>query len=367
MLLAFRIHHPDEIGDTRMIARRALTVGLILLGAAAVEAADITVKATIKSIDSTQSSITIQRKSKTLDLELSDNVRILIDGKSADLSSLKKGAEASVTFNSTLEIVTKIVVGDEPKTLKPTISVISELDGRGQESHPWLSSDGLTIYWTSSNPRQNVPWINMAKRGDNSSLFGEPSELIPAMDFSLSDDQLEIIMFLDRSLHQSTRNSVKDRFGRLTRLNLSLRGGFLAGPCLSRDGLRLYCDGVIKGRGSQIHVSERKTKNSPWSNPIPLRLPYRGVVKYPFISDDELHLFCTAKDINRGSNILVFSRKDKNSEFDSVGVVELDNAVVRGIFPRYCAKTNELVFSNDDMKLMLVRDFDPTMMVKPLR
>jgi len=62
-----------------------------------------------------------------------------------------------------------------------------------------------------------------------------------------------------------------------------------------------------KGFGPQIQVMTRKTKNSNWSKPEPLKLTPIGKMKYPYISKDGKYLFYTGKDISQGSDILIHS------------------------------------------------------------
>ncbi|QDT19905.1 hypothetical protein [Gimesia chilikensis] len=340
---------------------------IMFFAATSIHAAEKTIDGKIKSVDATKRTISVTDKDKTLDLELSKNTKISAKNKSLNQSSLQAGQSVILKYHDALGIVLEIDVLS-PIEKKPEMVVLTELDVNGEECNPWLSpdGDGLTIYYTVKKPLQQTRWIWTAKRKDAESLFENPKRLIPAMDFTLSDDGLEMILFLNKGLYQTTRATVEDNFKRPTRIpSAVIKNGFLAGPCLSSDGLTLICDSMRKGVGPQIQVMSRKTKSSNWSKPEPLKLTPIGKMKYPYISRDGKYLFCTGKDISQGSNIIIHSGRDAEGGFHSASVLNIDGITVRGIFPRYVEATNELFFAgepengNGELKLMVLKNFDP--------
>ena len=312
-------------------------------------------------------------KDQTLDLELSKNTKITAKNKPLESRSLQAGQSVKLKYHDGLGIVLEIDVLS-PIEKKPELVVLNELDTQGEESNPWFSSDGLTIYYTVKEPLQQTRWVWTAKRKDTESLFEDPKRLIPAMDFTVSDDGLEMILFLNRGLYQTTRDTVEDNFKRPSRITSAvIQNGFLAGPCLSADGLTLYCDSMRKGFGAQIQVMTRNTKTSNWSKPEPLKLTPIGKMKYPYISRDGKYLFCTSKDISQGSNIIVHSGRDADGGFHSANIVNVDSRNIRGIFPRYVEATNELFFAgepengNGELKLMVLKNFNPEKVIPGLK
>jgi hypothetical protein len=341
--------------------------------ATSIQAAEKTIEGKIKSVDPTKRTISVTDKDKTLDLELSKNTTITAKNKSLNPNSLQAGQSVKMKYHDALGIVLEIDVLS-PIQKKPELVVLSELDTQGEESNPWLSPDGLTIYFTVKDPSQQTRWVWTAKRKDAESLFENPKRLLPAMDFTLSDDELEMILFMNKGLYQTTRDTVDDNFKRPSRIaSAVLAGGFLAGPYLSADGLTLYCDSMRKGFGPQIQVMARKNKNSNWSKPELLQLTPIGKMKYPYISRDGKYLFCTGKDISQGSNIIIHSGRDAEGGFHSASVLNIEGITVRGIFPRYVEATKELFFAGEpengdgELKLMVLKNFDPEKVVPGLK
>lgn len=345
---------------------------MMFLAATPTHAAEKTIEGIIKSVDPTKRTISVIDNDKTLDLELSKNTNITAKDKSLNPNSLQAGQSVKLKYHDALGIVLEVDVLS-PIEKKPELVLLSELDTNGEESNPWLSSDGLTIYYTVNEPSQQTRWVWTAKRKDVESLFENPVRLLPAMDFTVSDDGLEMILFLNKGLCQTTRNTVEDNFKRPSRIaSAVINNGFLAGPCLSSDGLTLFCDSMRKGFGPQIQVMTRKTKSSNWSKPEPLQLTPIGKMKYPYISRDGKYLFCTGKDISQGSNIIIHSGRDAEGGFHSASVLNIDGLTLRGIFPRYVEATKELFFAgepengNGELKLMVLKNFDPEKLIPGL-
>ena len=345
---------------------------IMFFAATSTHAAEKTIEGKIKSVDATKRTISVIDNGQALDLELSKNTKITAKNKSLNPSSLQAGQSVKLKYHDALGIVLEIDVFS-PIEKKPELVLLSELDVQGEESNPWISKDGLTIYYTVKAPKQQTRWVWTAKRKDAESLFENPKRLIPAMDFTVSDDGLEMILFLNKGLYQTTRDTVEDNFKRPSRIaSAVINNGFLAGPCLSSDGLTLYCDSMRKGVGPQIQVMTRKTKNSNWSKPEPLQLTPIGKMKYPYVSRDGKYLFCTGKDISQGSNIIIHSGKDADGGFHSASVLNIDGITLRGIFPRYVEATNELFIAGEsesggELKLMVLKNFEPEKLVPGLK
>ncbi|QDV17740.1 hypothetical protein Pan153_23950 [Gimesia panareensis] len=345
---------------------------IMLFATTSIHAAEKTIDGKIKSVDATKRTISVIDNGQALDLELSKNTKITAKDKPLNPSSLQAGQSVVLKYHDGLGIVLEIEVLS-PIEKKPELVMLSELDTNGEESNPWISADGMTIYYTVK-PSQQTRWVWTAKRKDAESLFENPKRLIPAMDFTVSDDGLEMILFMNMGLYQTTRDTVDDNFKRPTRITSAvIQNGFLAGPCLSSDGLTLYCDTMRKGFGPQIQVMTRRTKSSSWSKPQPLQLTPIGKMKYPHISRDGKYLFCTGKDISQGSNIIIHSGRDADGGFHSASVLNVDGITVRGIFPRYVEATKELFFAgepengNGELKLMVLKNFDPEKVIPGLK
>ncbi len=69
-----------------------------------------TVEATVASVDASNRSISVTRKSKTTVFDVSRKAEIIVDGKTATLDALKPGQKATITVNTQADVVVKIEV-----------------------------------------------------------------------------------------------------------------------------------------------------------------------------------------------------------------------------------------------------------------
>lgn len=98
-----------------------------------VHAETITIDVTIKEVDAEDRAMTVTTKAKELKLEVAKRAEIVIDGEIATLGEVTSGQSATITYESMLEIVTKIAIGEtsieELKPLQGTWLVTAEEGG----------------------------------------------------------------------------------------------------------------------------------------------------------------------------------------------------------------------------------------------
>tara|TARA_R110002111_G_scaffold100976_6_gene156505 strand:+ start:64682 stop:65914 length:1233 start_codon:yes stop_codon:yes gene_type:complete len=100
---------------------------LIITGVANAEV--VAIEGTIKSVDAKKRTITVQTKSKTLELDVSRKAKISVKDKAAKLDSLKPGQKVQISYHDGLEIVLKIeATGDASRIKELTITI--GIDGR---------------------------------------------------------------------------------------------------------------------------------------------------------------------------------------------------------------------------------------------
>tara|TARA_R110000868_G_scaffold93618_2_gene258925 strand:+ start:3601 stop:4725 length:1125 start_codon:yes stop_codon:yes gene_type:complete len=345
------------------------TVFLVLFVTDSVQAEVVSIEATVKSVDAQNNKITVERKGKTTEFDVS---------KSTNISKLKAGQKVTLSYHLDLETVLKIESPEAKSDLKsPELIMLQELDADGFEGNPVLTKDGLTIFWNVKGPSDSLKWVWTASRKDQNSLFENKKKLIPAADFTVSSDGLEIIMLQNNgSLASATRDDLDSNFSRpKTITELSKKYGFIAAPTISPDGLTLYYGRIVNGKGIQLHYSTRSSKNAKWSPPRPLLLPPSGYkIRFMTLSSDGKYLFCNAMDAEeRKPNLLVYSRGTPQDRFQFLGVVDSEdlkvNASKGGAFARYLPETNELFFAgtvdeSGDRKLLLIKNFSPETMIE---
>ena len=139
--------------------RFLIIIPVILCGMVSTVIAEvITIDVTVKAVDAKERSITVTKTSKTkskdLELEVGKKAKIVVAGKDATLDSLKPGQRASVSYESDLEVVTKIEATDGDTAIQ---------DGDTSNSKA-IKKVGCRVKWTIS------------ETGDSTLIINTPSE-----------------------------------------------------------------------------------------------------------------------------------------------------------------------------------------------
>ena len=174
-----------------------------------------------------------------------------------------------------------------------------------QEKWPQISRDGLALYfvsdgdiWMSHRTTVNEPWsAPSALDGpvNSTSTQTTPSISSDGLELYFSDDQC-VGGFGDYDLWVSTRASRDDTWGIPVNLGATINSEYTEdSPCISADGLALYYrfNDPDNPRNSEILVSVRTSKDSPWSEPsiLGVNVNSNEYEATPFISSDGLSLF----------------------------------------------------------------------------
>ncbi|WP_291177490.1 hypothetical protein [Gimesia sp.] len=332
-----------------------------------VNAEVVSIEATIKSVDVKNNKITVERKGKTTELDVS---------KSADISNLKAGQKVTLSYHLDLETVLKIETSQNGASPNPKVVALDELNIASPNFAPWISKDGLTIYWT----RDDAIWEAQRKNVDEP--FQKQSRLFDGFMPSTTEDGLYMVLCrslklgnqdMGRKLFFSTRDNIKSDFPPPREIRELLDMGILMTPCLSPDGLSLYLSCYGPADDQKGHwVVTRKNRSSKWDiakihrilphpNPIPATTP--------FVTDDGLSLILTKRTNTAHGAFGEFIVLTRDSVKDDVFAkyekqIEVDGELVIGRFPRYCPATHELFFSapvsegKDSEGIWCIRNFD---------
>lgn len=262
---------------------------------------------------------------------------------------------------------------EQPHHAEPVIEPLLELPQNNYSNAPWLSPDGLTIYFQSAplgtgGARQ----LWQAERKNPGAKFENLHKLFVGHDPAVASDGLEMI-FGNKFTHWSAvRNSTKEDFGQPREIQEFVDLGFgqktekgrLVSFCLSEDGLFLWADQLKDGRLLGSVRLERKSRIAPWSNPVTVNAP--AASRLFFISPKDGLGFCTMNLPDGGDNTLVvMSTNDGGLTFTNPKPIEVGNKIVRGKSPRYVSKTKELFFAENDRKeggptiFYVIRNFEP--------
>lgn len=230
---------------------------------------------------------------------------------------------------------------------------LSELNTPGDERGPWLSADGLRIYWwlrPTLETTQSEIWT--AERPDAGSLFANKKRLAIGEGFAFSGDELEMILLpgrdKDLALHVAKRERVDHPFGP-PELIKEFEEYRFDNPFLSGDGLTLIVES--RSTNGKPYIATRPDRNSRWSKPVELDVPtWQGDEfrwRSPYLSSDGMTLWGTIIEdrINgEGAMLIRATRSNPSSAFTSIEQVTLPEVGTDLAYPRACAATSELFF-----------------------
>ncbi|QDT24401.1 copper-binding protein [Gimesia chilikensis] len=321
---------------------------IFFLATSIAQAEVVSIEATVKSVDPQNNKITVERKGKTTEFDVSKNT---------DLSKLKAGQKVTLSYHLDLETVLKIETTQNGSSPSSKAIALDELNIGSSNFAPWVSKDGLSIYWT----RDDSIWEAQRKNVDEP--FQKQSRLFDGFMPSVSEDGLYMVLCrplkignkdMGRKLFFSTRNNLMSNFPPPREIRELRDMGILMTPCLSPDGLSLYLSCYGPADNQKGHwVVTRETRSSKWDiakihrilphpNPIPSTTP--------FVTDDGLSLLLTKrtnKTHGAFGEILVLRRDSTKDKIFSIfqKQIEVDGELIIGRFPRYCPATHELFFS----------------------
>lgn len=353
-----------------------ILVGLALLtGTPSARAADRTIEGIAKAIDTDKLSITLSTttggKEHTETLDVLKKVKVRVNGQAAEFRDLQKGQKLVVVYNSELEVITQIEASGDG-TPEPESATLRELPNPdSNHSAPWVSDDGLSLYWKAPRPGEQQMWIWSARRKTKDELFEAAATLVPGHDPTVTKDELEMVLLDKDGLCSTTRTSRDAPFRRPQRI-VEFQGlGFLASPCISPDGLVLYVDHIdFKARTTEVLEFRRVSRRSKWGRPRTVKFAGIEKAKLRFIqvTPDGRYAFSSAQFAGEeplnDSTIVVWRRSSDGTGFTSPRVCELDGRPIRGKFPRYVAATRELFVArvregSQADELVVIRNFDP--------
>lgn len=202
-----------------------------------------------------------------------------------------------------------------------SIRNISELnDPNLGDAFPWISSDGLRIYYTRGNFSERR--LVFASRPDTLSLFNTPAEVpgvaaVNSISHWLSDDELTIYLCNGTSLYVSKRNTVSSPFAIPAQVSLSLPTfDYIYGPSLNADETKLYLSVNLQNEFLGIYVLTNNGHNS-FEHTGEISFPSGHLVHSGQLSKDGLVFFYSASVLESNDQLYMLKRTNSSEDFDA--------------------------------------------------
>jgi len=232
------------------------------------------------------------------------------------------------------------------------------------ERDPWISEDGLRLYFSRSRGTQGGSDIYLATRPSLTASFGNPMDLLNLSGSSdddrpaLSGDELTIaiareppatspgkahILLARRDQPSAGFPSPDDVFTKA----INADNADHLDPFLSRDGLRLYLAPTGAAGVQQIMMATRATTGEAFSEPAAVR----GVVRVgagnadPAVFDDERILVFSSTE-RAGTNLWYATRSSAEVDFGMPVEIASVNSSASDGDPMLSADGCELYFSS---------------------
>jgi hypothetical protein len=126
------------------------------------------------------------------------------------------------------------------------------------DSYPWLSKDGLRLYFTKQKGSKITYFV--AERTSEDSKFGAPVKLDVGFEVAnnnmscfLSNDEKEIFMLNGDKIYSATRKSLKDKFSAPVEIASSTdNNGFMNGITMTDNKAEMFVFNSVGFRNTQI-------------------------------------------------------------------------------------------------------------------
>lgn len=138
------------------------------------------------------------------------------------------------------------------------IRSLSELNEPDKaESYPWISDDGLRVYFTKQKG-SNIKFVH-AERKSITDKFSAPKDLnisIPDINNNLScylsNDEKQIFILSGDRIYNATRKNIEDNFNEPIEIAAANNSGFMNGIAISDNTEEMYVFNSIGFRNTQV-------------------------------------------------------------------------------------------------------------------
>lgn len=197
---------------------------------------------------------------------------------------------------------------------------VSELnDPNFADAFPWISSDGLSIYYTQGNfPEKRLV---VASRPDTLSLFGTPVEVlgissVGSFSHWLSEDELNIYLCNGVSIYVSKRNTIGQSFTTPVQVSITMpTHDFIFGPSLNAERTKLYLGVTFQDQFPGYYELSKSDENT-FGNARKIEFPTGHMVHSGQLSKDGLVFFYSASLPGSKDQMYMLTRTNEEVTFN---------------------------------------------------
>ena len=227
-------------------------------------------------------------------------------------------------------------------------------------AYPWLSPDGLTIWWTREGNNFDQPGIYQATRNSTSGYFtGIHRVLANARLASLAPNGLEIVFLFDsnddgkpQQLCSANRTSLRAEFMQAVPIKALQTIANPKGTAFSSDGLQLFIRGYRMDNkdGNQVLIATRSNLTTDWGAPTVLTVDSDARFQHltwPSPASSNLLLFAGTTPSVAWEEKPFFASQDRadSMTFRDIRPILIDGQHINTRSVRYCTATGELFFT----------------------
>jgi len=234
----------------------------------------------------------------------------------------------------------------------PRRVALAELNTPQTDAYPWISPDGLTLYWTREGGAQAVPSIWRATRPDPNSRFENPRKVTEGRHAVLTGDQLEIVLLAGQApqkLHDARRQALDQPFPPPRPMDEFAAQPNVKSPFISPDGRAMLFQRQGPRPGTtEFALSVRQSPTAGWTTPHAIPMPiargrFPDPLTWPSTSSNGLDIwFCHGG--GKTPEIMTGSRSRNGDPYAGFRVVQVGTGPLIGRCPRYAEATGELFF-----------------------
>jgi len=234
----------------------------------------------------------------------------------------------------------------------PQRVALTELNTPHTDGYPWVSPNGLTLYWTREGGDVGASSIWTATRRDSDSRFENSRKVLEGRHAVLTGDQLEIVLLAGQApqkLHYARRRSLGQPFPSPRPMDEFATQPNVKSPFLSPDGRAILFQrrGALPGT-TEFALSVRRSPTAGWTAPhaIPMTIDrgrFPDPLTWPSTTSNGLDmLFCHGG--GKTPEIVTGSRSRSGDPYGGFRFVQVGAEPLTGRCPRYAEATGELFF-----------------------